>query len=303
MLRSSLLAALVGCAFVLAAPTVNTDANEVVDDVAILNFALTLEHLENAFYTQCLATFDAKDFAKAGYPDWVRGRFEQIAMHEATHVRFLEGALGDKATKPCEYKFPCDDPRSFSAISMALETVGTSAYLGAAPLIENKSYLADAGSILATEARQAAWVSSAVLKGSAWDGPFETPLGATLVFSLASQFIVSCPASNPPLPVSIKPTLSVSVIDTSARSAKLTFDRSADNKQPLCLAYFTGLDVKFTDIKQKGDEYTTTVPANLQGTVYVAVVDCTNTKPTDMNTLTGATMLEFPFSSSAKNVA
>jgi Ferritin-like domain len=73
-------------------------------DVDILNFALTLEHIENAFYTQGLSNFKQEDFVHAGFPDWSYGRLKQIAAHEAAHVEFLEGILGDKATKPCTYK-------------------------------------------------------------------------------------------------------------------------------------------------------------------------------------------------------
>ena len=73
-------------------------------DIDILNFALTLEHVENAFYTQGLSRFKQEDFVHAGFPDWAYGRLEQIATHEAAHVGFLEKILGDKATKPCDYK-------------------------------------------------------------------------------------------------------------------------------------------------------------------------------------------------------
>jgi Ferritin-like domain len=73
-------------------------------DVDILNFALTLEHLENAFYSQGLSKFTQGNFVDAGLPDWSYGRLKQIAAHEAAHVEFLEATLGDKATKPCTYK-------------------------------------------------------------------------------------------------------------------------------------------------------------------------------------------------------
>ena len=43
------------------------------------------------------------DFAKAGFQSFTRGRFTQIAAHEASHVQFLSSALGDAATKPCTY--------------------------------------------------------------------------------------------------------------------------------------------------------------------------------------------------------
>jgi rubrerythrin len=73
-------------------------------DIQILNFALTLEHLENAFYTQGLQKYSQEDFIGAGLPTWARGRWDQIAAHESTHVSFLESVLGDQAVKPCTYK-------------------------------------------------------------------------------------------------------------------------------------------------------------------------------------------------------
>lgn len=72
-------------------------------DTSILNFALTLEHLENTFYSGALAKFDEKAFEDAGFPSWVRGRFEQIASHEAIHVETLTKALGNQATQACQY--------------------------------------------------------------------------------------------------------------------------------------------------------------------------------------------------------
>lgn len=74
-----------------------------IDDMTILNFALTLEHLENAFYSGALQKFDEQAFADAGLPSYARGRFEQVAAHEMAHVQLLSTALGDKATQPCEY--------------------------------------------------------------------------------------------------------------------------------------------------------------------------------------------------------
>ena len=75
-------------------------------DTQGLNFALSLELLEREFYKRGLSRYSKEDFKKAGYPAWVRGRFEQIYEHERTHVQFLESALtaaGAEYVKPCEY--------------------------------------------------------------------------------------------------------------------------------------------------------------------------------------------------------
>lgn len=72
-------------------------------DTQILQYALTLEYLENAFYTGALDKYDAKAFTDAGFAPWVRGRFEQIMDHEKTHVKFLQTALGSAAPQACNY--------------------------------------------------------------------------------------------------------------------------------------------------------------------------------------------------------
>lgn len=155
---------LLTCVAVAALPSSNVKRAEAFDDNAVLNFALTLEHLENAFYIEGLAKYDEKAFSDAGFSPFVRGRFTQIAQHEKTHVEFLSKALGDKATKPCQYSFPHTDVKSFVALSQALEGVGVTAYSGAARFITNKDYLTAAASVLATEARHASWIASAVSK-------------------------------------------------------------------------------------------------------------------------------------------
>jgi Ferritin-like domain len=52
-----------------------------------------MEPLERAFYERGLSQYSEEDFKKADYPDWVRGRFEQIYEHEKIHVQCLESAL------------------------------------------------------------------------------------------------------------------------------------------------------------------------------------------------------------------
>ena len=83
-----------------------------------------------------------------------------------------------------------------------------SAYLGAAQYIANKVYLTAAGSILTVEARHNTYLLGAN-KGDPVPAPFDTPLDFDEVYSLASAFIASCPASNPALPVMAFPALVV----------------------------------------------------------------------------------------------
>ena len=75
-------------------------------------------------------------------------------------------------------------------------------------MISNKDYLTAAGSILTVEARHNTYLLGAN-KGNPIPGAFDTPLGVNEVYTIAAQFIQSCPASNPALPVKAFPTLSV----------------------------------------------------------------------------------------------
>jgi len=62
-------------------------------DADILNYALTLEHLEDKFYREGLANFTQADFAAHGYDETFYQNLQEIAFDEGTHVSFLTSAL------------------------------------------------------------------------------------------------------------------------------------------------------------------------------------------------------------------
>lgn len=63
------------------------------NDVEILNYALTLEHLEDTFYRQGLANFTHQNFLDAGFADPFYQNLVETAKDEQTHVQFLTSAL------------------------------------------------------------------------------------------------------------------------------------------------------------------------------------------------------------------
>lgn len=63
------------------------------NDGQILNYALTLEHLENHFYQQALSMFSQEDFEKAGLEGLFYNNLKEISHDEMTHVAFLTSAL------------------------------------------------------------------------------------------------------------------------------------------------------------------------------------------------------------------
>jgi hypothetical protein len=262
-----------------------------VDDTTVLNYALTLEHLESAFYSGALKKFDDKAFSGAGYEWWVRRRFTEIAAHEAAHVTTLASVLGDKATKACEYSFSYTDPKSFTALSQILEGVGAGAYTGAAMSITSKPYLTAAASILATEARHAAWVSSAVNQQSAWNSAFETPLSFNQAYTLAAGFIKSCPDSNPALPFTAFPALTFPADTKAGATVTIKVPDSVSHDGDWYVAFLDGVNTEYAQVSKDGK---VKVPEKIQGTAY-AVLSKTKDAVTDENTLAGPAVLSFPF--------
>jgi hypothetical protein len=157
-----------------AASITDTEAASITD-ADILNFALNLEYLEGEFYS--VATTgktllelgilkqgeesgpttggEKVDFTGCSHIEFVANA---LAHDEQTHVLYLRSALGSAAVKKptidldtLGYGFK--DVDSFLKLGRQFEDVGVSAYLGAAPLIKNKTYLGAAAAIMATEAQ------------------------------------------------------------------------------------------------------------------------------------------------------
>ena len=59
----------------------------------ILNYALTLEHLEDKFYREGLANFTQEQFAAAGFDATFYANLKVVSSDETTHVSFLTTAL------------------------------------------------------------------------------------------------------------------------------------------------------------------------------------------------------------------
>jgi ferritin-like protein len=121
-------------------------------DVAILNYALVLEYLQAAFYTEAQRM-------KA-----LRGRAAEAAgvvgAVERAHVKAFLDVLGDKAVSRPSFDFQgtTEDQNAFLKTAVAFEDLAVAAYKGQAPRIKVRSALAAALAIHSVEARHAAWM-------------------------------------------------------------------------------------------------------------------------------------------------
>jgi len=299
MTTSFVFSALCMAAIAGAMPSKRWDNGGAPTEVEILNFALTLEHLENAFYTQGLQKYSQQDFIDEGLPNTARGWWEQIAQHECTHVEFLTDILGEQAVKPCEYKFPDTDPKSFAAVSFMLETVGVSAYSGAAHLLQNSDSITASAAILAVEARQSAWINSAVLGANPWNTAFDSPLDLNQVYTLASGVIVSCPADNMKLPVKAFPALTFPAGAKPGDTVQISYNATASESGSLFVAFIGGLQATIVPLDS---DKKVTIPTELRGVVFAIVVSDAN-KVDDSVTVAGPAFLPFQFDSNNQTQA
>ncbi|CDZ98487.1 Ferritin-like superfamily [Phaffia rhodozyma] len=297
MVSTSIIASLLAASASVAAAAASSGPIRQRDniDTTILQYALTLEHLENAFYSEALSKFDSASFEAAGLPDWVRRRVVQIGQHEASHVAFLQTALGDAATKPCTYNFGLDaaGPKGFLGLASVIENVGVAAYLGAANKITNPAYVTAAGSILTVEARHQAWLNSAVLKEAPFSGPYDTPLGFSDVYSIAAAFITSCPETNPTLPVKAFPA--ATVVQTTYKAGDKVTLKFPTTGAVENLIIYSGLTATVVAIPEN---FEVVLPATLQGTSYAVITTASAaTDVSDENTVAGPLIFDFPINS------
>ena len=154
-----------------------------------LVFALTLEHIEDAFYRSALE----KEFI----PKKHRDVFTTIGLHEAQHVEFLSGVLAKAAVKRPELDFTAGGKYAdvfsnfdtFLTLSQTFEDLGVAAYKGqAGNLMENDDILTAALQIHSVEARHAAAVRRIGGK-KAWDGAFDEPKSKEDVLAAAKPFL------------------------------------------------------------------------------------------------------------------
>jgi Ferritin-like domain len=157
-------------------------------DIGILNYALVLEYLQAAFYTEAERNGALK--GKAAQAATVVGATERA------HVKAFRKLLGSQAVKRPLFDFQgtTEQQQAFLKTAVALEDLAVAAYKGQAPKLQSNAVLAAAVGIHSVEARHAAWmrelfgITPAV---HAFDQPASRAQVTRLVAS--TKFIVSKP--------------------------------------------------------------------------------------------------------------
>ena len=144
--------ALLGGATLLGISATPADAAQSDKDIAILNYALTLEYVQDSFYSEV----ERLGALSGGLAEQAR----VVAAHERAHVKAFRQVLGDKAVKRPKFDFKgaTENAKRFRQTAVAFEDLAVAAYKGQAPLIRSRAYLVPALAIHTVEARHAAWI-------------------------------------------------------------------------------------------------------------------------------------------------
>ncbi|HYI80158.1 MAG TPA: ferritin-like domain-containing protein [Thermoleophilaceae bacterium] len=154
-------------------------------DVGILNYALTLEYIEDDFYRDVIGS----GLFKGADLELIRSFGKDEAAHVAALTQTVRKLGAKPAPKP-KTKFPLDDARSVLELAATVENLGAAAYLGQAPRIESDAVLAAALSIHAVEGRHAAALNTLTEQSFVPDGAFAKPADAATVLDSVQPFLV-----------------------------------------------------------------------------------------------------------------
>ncbi len=160
-------------------------------DLAILNYALTLEHLEAKAYAVINASGLLSGTAAA--------YFKTFGGHESTHVDVLTKTIKDLGGTPVQalasYNFPkLNNQQEVLQYFHDVEELGAAAYLGQAPRLQNADLITAAVSIHNVEAQHAAALGDLI--GVSPSPVFGTPKTMEEVLAVVTPILM--PANSMP---------------------------------------------------------------------------------------------------------
>jgi len=156
-------------------------------DLAIVQYALTLEHLETDFYNAVIEAGVIKDKKLAATATETRD-------NEQEHVDALTATVKKLGGTPKKPKTKFDSvleggPDMVLKTAADVENLGAAAYLGQAGRIKSKEVLAAALAIHSVEGRHAAALNSVVGRTIVPDGAFAKPASMKQVLAKVKPFL------------------------------------------------------------------------------------------------------------------
>jgi rubrerythrin len=157
-------------------------------DLAIVQYALTLEHLETDFYNAVINS-DVKPPSRA-----LAKTIVMIRDNEQEHVDALTATVEKLGGKPKRPKTNFDaviegGVNKILETAAVVENLGAAAYLGQAGRIKSKEILAAALAIHSVEGRHAAALNTVVGKTIVPDGAFAKPASMEEVLPQVKPFL------------------------------------------------------------------------------------------------------------------
>lgn len=166
---------LAGGVAIAGLPSLAASAPSPAQDFQVLNFALRLEYLQEAFYR------------RAARATAVRGELRRFVAvvrdHEAAHIDYLKAILGKRAVKRPTFDFgnALASERRFTSAAVLLEDLGVAAYNGQAANLTSAG-LEAAAKVASVDARHAAWIRAIVGRRPA-PQPTDQPKSASQVLA------------------------------------------------------------------------------------------------------------------------
>ena len=156
-------------------------------DLAIVQYALTLEHLETDFYNAVIDSGVVKDMALAKVATMIRDNEQEHVDALTSTVEKLGGTL--KRPKTTFDAVLEGGEKKVLETAATVENLGAAAYLGQAPRIKSKEVLAAALAIHSVEGRHAAALNSVVGRTIVPDGAFAKPASMAEVLPKVKPFL------------------------------------------------------------------------------------------------------------------
>ncbi|KAL9129443.1 MAG: hypothetical protein Q9217_002117 [Psora testacea] len=250
-------------------------------DTDILNYLLTLEHIQDALYRQGLQNSSQYEFQNAGFPDPFFDNLKKASAEESARVQRLGDTLsgiGAPVSAECIYTWPpIEGATGFVGVANIIAGLITSAYLGILDDITSPTISSALAVVARIQAGQSAYIRQSIHKDDN-SSATDTPLTPDEVWTIAHTFIGSCPPSNPPLPVKAYPTLTVAS-DTPlpikvGKNLVLSPRGGAINASGVMGAFLTSKEPVYFKVTSDGkDGWKGSVPEGVAGQSYVVLTE------------------------------